>query len=121
MWRSQVVTMEHTAKGGKHKILPRCTLPLTGKKVIDRPMRPLSLTAAAPCAICDPQVVDRVITEMGVFDVVPAEGSSDAKLSLVEIAEGVSVDDVRAATGCDFHVPDGGPKPMMQEPADLNK
>ena len=83
--------MEHTAKGGKHKILPRCSLPLTGK-----------------------QVVDRVITEMGVFDVVPAAGGADAKLSLVEIADGVSVDDVRAATGCELHIPPGGPKPMMQ-------
>ena len=71
-----VVTMEHTAKG-KHKIMDACTLPLTGKRV-----------------------VSRIITEMGVFDVLP-----DAKgLELIEIADGTSVEQIQEATGCAFHV-----------------
>eukprot|EP00163_Fabomonas_tropica_P034513 TRINITY_DN9585_c0_g1_i2.p1 TRINITY_DN9585_c0_g1~~TRINITY_DN9585_c0_g1_i2.p1 ORF type:complete len:467 (-),score=157.72 TRINITY_DN9585_c0_g1_i2:130-1530(-) len=68
-----VVTMEHTAKGGKPKILKECSLPLTGK-----------------------QVVDRIITELCVFDV------ENGELVLKELAEGVSIDDVRAATEADF-------------------
>jgi len=69
-----IVTMEHTAKGGKHKILDTCNLPLTGKNC-----------------------VDMVITEMGVFDI-----DKDKGMILSEIGEGFSVEDVKKATGCDL-------------------
>jgi len=80
-----IVTMEHTAKGNKHKILEKCNLPLTGKNC-----------------------VDIIITEMGVFDVDAEKG-----LTLTEIAEGVSIDEVKAATGCPFAVA-ADLKPMRQ-------
>lgn len=64
-----VVVMDHTNKQGESKLLKECTLPLTGKGV-----------------------VDRVITNLGVLDVV--EGG----LTIVECAEGVTEDDIRAAT-----------------------
>jgi len=80
-----IVTMEHTAKGNKHKILDKCNLPLTGKNC-----------------------VDIIITEMGVFDV-----DKDKGLTLIEIADGVTLDQVKAATGCDFHVA-SDLKPMRQ-------
>jgi 3-oxoacid CoA-transferase subunit B len=64
-----VVVMDHTNKKGESKLLKACTLPLTGKGV-----------------------VDRVITNLGVLDVV------DGGLKIVECAPGVSEDDIRAST-----------------------
>jgi 3-oxoacid CoA-transferase subunit B len=64
-----VVIMDHTNKAGESKLLKECTLPLTGKAV-----------------------VNRIITNLGVFDVV--EGG----LRLVEVADGVTEDDVRGST-----------------------
>ena len=65
-----VVLMEHTTKNGDPKIIPECTLPLTGVGV-----------------------VSRIITELGVFDVTP-EG-----LRLVESAAGEDLAAIQAKTG----------------------
>ena len=64
-----VVVMDHTNKAGESKVLRECTLPLTGKGV-----------------------VDRIISNLGVLDVV------DGGLRIVECADGVSEDELRAAT-----------------------
>ena len=69
-----VVLMEHTSKDGASKVLKRCTLPITGKGV-----------------------VNMIITDLCVFEVVPAEG-----LVLKELHPGVTLEQVRAKTACDF-------------------
>jgi 3-oxoacid CoA-transferase B subunit len=72
-----VITMEHTAKGGAHKILEACSLPLTGRAC-----------------------VSRIITELAVMDVLP-EGRG---LRVVELARGVTLAEVRAKTGARLEV-----------------
>ena len=74
-----VVVMEHVAKDGTHKIVQECSLPYTGRGV-----------------------VDRVITDLAVIDVV--DGPSGG-LVLRELAPGVTVDEVREATGAPLQVP----------------
>jgi 3-oxoacid CoA-transferase subunit B len=68
-----VVLMEHNAKDGSAKLVNACTLPLTGTKV-----------------------VDLVITELGVFAIV------NGNLELIELASGVSADEIKARTEAPF-------------------
>jgi 3-oxoacid CoA-transferase len=71
-----VVLMEHTSKDGASKVLKRCTLPLTGKGV-----------------------VNKIITDLCVFEVEPGKG-----LVLTELHPGVTLEDVKAKTAAEFRV-----------------
>lgn len=64
-----IVAMQHTDKAGNSKLLPKCTLPITGLKC-----------------------VKKIVTDLGVFDVIP-DG-----FKLLERAPGISVDEIRAKT-----------------------
>jgi 3-oxoacid CoA-transferase subunit B/3-oxoadipate CoA-transferase beta subunit len=75
--RRVVVVMDHTEKSGAPKLLKRCTLPLTGAGV-----------------------VDLLITDLGVFDIDRKGGG----VTLVELASGVGVDEVRTKTEAAFRV-----------------
>ena len=65
-----IVAMQHVNKAGESKLLPSCTLPLTGVKC-----------------------VKKIVTELAVLEVVPGEG-----FVLLERAPGVTVEDIRKAT-----------------------
>ena len=82
-----IVLMEHTARDGTYKIVDECSLPYTGRGV-----------------------VDRIITDLAVVDV--TDGPSGG-LVLRELAPGVTVDEVRAATGAPLEVP-AEPATMQQ-------
>ena len=70
--RRVVVVMEHNSRDGAAKFKPRCELPLTGKRV-----------------------VDMVISELGVFSV---DKHGPSGITLLELADGVTVDEVKAKT-----------------------
>ncbi|MDQ0481886.1 CoA transferase subunit B [Guptibacillus hwajinpoensis] len=72
-----VVIMDHVNKNGEPKILSTCTLPLTGKGV-----------------------VDRIITDRAVFDV------TEKGLVLIEVATGFSIDDIKESTEPDIVIGD---------------
>jgi 3-oxoacid CoA-transferase B subunit len=75
--RRVVVVMDHVEKAGAPKLLTRCTLPLTGVRV-----------------------VDLLITDLGVFDIDRKRGG----VTLSEVAPGVTVDEIRAKTEASFAV-----------------
>lgn len=72
-----IVVMEHNAKDGSPKFIPACTLPLTGKNV-----------------------VDMIITDLAVFH----RPDKSSPFKLIEVAPGVTVDDVTAKTTAHFEV-----------------
>jgi 3-oxoacid CoA-transferase len=71
-----IVLMEHTSKDGASKVLKQCSLPITGKGV-----------------------VNMIITDLCVFEVLPGSG-----LELKELHPGVTLEQVRAKTECEFTV-----------------
>ncbi|WP_028275334.1 CoA-transferase [Arthrobacter sp. I3] len=78
-----VVLTEHNAKDGTAKIVKECTLPLTGLSC-----------------------VDRIISDLAVFDLVKNEHKADGgrKLTLTRLAPGVTVEEIREKTEADFDV-----------------
>jgi len=71
--------MEHVSKNGEPKFMPECNLPLTGKNV-----------------------VDMIITDLAVFH----RPDHQSPFELIELAPGVTLDEVRAKTSAHFVVPE---------------
>ncbi|KAF0109697.1 MAG: 3-oxoacid CoA-transferase subunit B [Hyphomonadaceae bacterium] len=76
--RRCVVVMDHCSKDGRSKLLKKCELPLTGVRV-----------------------VDLIITDLGVFEV---DKVGNSPLRLIELADGISVEEIAAKTQADFVV-----------------
>ena len=79
--RNVIVAMQHVAKDGSSKVLPKCTLPLTGARV-----------------------VNKIVTELALMEV------TSQGLVLRERAPGVSVEEIRGATAAKLTIPDNVPE-----------
>jgi 3-oxoacid CoA-transferase len=75
--RRVIIVMDHVAKGGVQKILNECSLPLTGKRV-----------------------VDMLITDCAVFEF----DKNTNEMVLTELTEETSLDSLKKITGCDFKI-----------------
>lgn len=84
-----IVMMEHVAKGNAHKIVDVCDLPLTGRRI-----------------------VQRIITDLATIDITPTG------MVLREVAPGVTIEEVQAATGPKLHLP--APPSEMKIPAEVS-
>jgi len=73
-----VIMMDHCAKDGSSKLMEECTLPLTGK-----------------------HVVDMVVTDLGVFEV-----DAETGLTLIELAPESNIELIREKTACPFRIAD---------------
>jgi len=80
-----IVAMQHVNKAGESKLLPKCTLPITGLRCIKR-----------------------IVTELAVVDVMPQGG-----FKLIELAPGVSVEQVKNATAGKLTVEDDVPEMIL--------
>lgn len=74
-----IVTMQHCSKDGTPKLVKECSLPLTGARA-----------------------VSMIVTDLAAFSVDRAAG----ELTLIDVAEGVTIDELRAKTGADFKLAD---------------
>jgi 3-oxoacid CoA-transferase subunit B len=81
-----IVAMQHTNKAGESKLLPACTLPITGLRC-----------------------VKKIVTELAVIEVLPNGGG----FKLLERAPGVSVEHIRKATAGKLTVPDDVPEMLI--------
>lgn len=72
-----IVTMQHCSKDGTPKLVKECSLPLTGARA-----------------------VSMIVTDLAVFHVDRAAG----ELTLTDIAQGVTLEELKAKTACDFRV-----------------
>ncbi|BCW61478.1 CoA transferase subunit B [Arthrobacter sp. StoSoilB22] len=89
-----VVLTEHNAKDGSAKIVTECTLPLTGLRC-----------------------VDRIITDLAVFDIVPDAETHDGgtRLLLTRLAPGVTTEEIRSKTEAEFALALASEEPTSEE------